>query len=215
MLKKKKHLVQRYSGDKGRLLDIGSGTGYFLKTMKDAGWSISGVEVDDTARSLCLSKFDIEAVPSLKDASVGEHEYDAITMWHVMEHVHDLNGYWETFKNKLSSNGTLIIAVPNPESLDAEYYGSAWAAWDVPRHLWHFRSQDMERLASKHGFHLVTKNPMPLDAYYVSILSEKYQGSNALTSLLSGLFRGWISNLKSRRVEDRSSIIYIFKQKSA
>ena len=212
MLKKKRRLVQKYSVKKGRLLDVGSGTGYFLKSMTECGWTVKGVEVDEAARSLSQSKFNLDVVSTLSDESLNTQKYDVISMWHVMEHVHDLHGYWDCFKERLSHDGSLIIAVPNPESQDASFYGIDWAAWDVPRHLWHFRSQDMERLASKYGFTLVNKTPMPLDAYYVSILSEKYKGSNPMMSLIKGMFRGWISNVKSKRVEDRSSIIYIFKQ---
>lgn len=210
MLRRKKNVVGSLREKPGRLLDIGSGTGYFPHTMRNAGWSVSGVEVDADARQLSISKFDLEVAESFQDADFEKASIDVISMWHVLEHVHGLNDYWKMFDEVLDPNGHLVIAVPNLKSVDAQYYGSFWAAYDVPRHLWHFSHDDMKRLGEKHGFQLYHSLPMPLDAFYVSILSEKYKGSDL--QLLKGLWRGLLSYIKAKDVKASSSIIYIFKK---
>ncbi len=143
----------------------------------------------------------------------GKHEtFDVITLWHVMEHLEALNETWELLQQLLNETGTLIVAVPNCSSYDAEHYGADWAAYDVPRHLWHFTPATMQQLASKHGFIMAARHPMPFDAFYVAMLSEKNLGRSH--SFLRGLRVGamaWLSSLA--RKERSSSMIYVFRKK--
>lgn len=208
MLRRKFNIIQ--NPDKSlphNLLDIGAGTGYFANYAKQKGWEVTGIEVSEAAREHAKSQFGIELLPSeaLQDLDV---KYTAITLWHVLEHVHDLNESLLKIRALLLDNGKLVIAVPNADSIDAGWYGKYWAAWDVPRHLWHFQPKNMEKLLQKHGFVLKKKLSMPLDAIYVSLLSEKYKGSKL--GLLQGFTKGIIAAFWGKLFRNScSSVIYI------
>ena len=191
MLQKKQNLVERFV-KKGSLLDIGTGTGYFIDHMKQAGWNVLGLEPDAGAREYAKKEFGVEVHDIDQLDSIGGNSYNVITMWHVMEHVHDLNSHVDHLQRILKDDGILIVAVPNPLSADANHYGKHWAAYDVPRHLWHFSPKSMETLLGRHGFEIVKMQGMPFDAYYVSLLSEKYKGSSL------GLVRGAISGTSTQ-----------------
>ena len=205
MLNKKLEIVSSFNQNKGSLLDVGAGTGDFLNAAKNDGWSISGVEPNSKARSLANQKKillveDINQLPTQK--------YDVITLWHVLEHVPNLFEYIETLKSLLKENGILIIAVPNYKSYDATYYKEFWAAYDVPRHLWHFSSKGIKKLFAQFNFKLENTLPMTYDAYYVSLLSEKYKNSSF--QKLKALKTGFLSNLKAKHSGEYSSLIYCF-----
>jgi 2-polyprenyl-3-methyl-5-hydroxy-6-metoxy-1,4-benzoquinol methylase len=210
MLARKVRLLNSLQKQKGHLLDIGSGTGYFIHQVKQDGWNVQGIEVSESAKGTCRDKFGIEALDNDELWTLEHRSFDAITLWHVLEHVHDLNEYWAQFHNLLKDTGHLIIAVPNIQSKDSKIYQDHWAALDVPRHLWHFKPSDISLLAQNHGFTLVEMKGMPLDAYYVSILSEKYLGHKL--ALIRGLLNGFRANLLGG-VKDKSSIIYILQKK--
>ena len=212
MMRKKYEWVTGASNKKtGRLLDIGAGTGHFAKYMQDREWEVIGLEPDENARKVAAEKlklhlFSLDTIAKLKP----EH-YDVITLWHVLEHVPDLSATMAQIKTLLMQDGVLFIAVPNHTSRDAGQYGTKWAAYDVPRHLWHFSPLSIEKLLSRHGFKLAQKITMPLDAFYVSMLSEKYKGNNFFgpaSALLSGI-RTLLSGNKD--VNKASSIIYVAK----
>lgn len=175
-LRQKVKNVQRVSGIKnGQLLDIGCGTGAFLHAMQSAGWQVTGLEPDSGARSLAFQLYGLQVKDSQQLYSLPAAQYDVITLWHVLEHIHDLHGYFEQFNKLLKPNGTLIIAVPNYTSKDAAHYQQYWAAYDVPRHLYHFTPASMSQLAGIHAFKLLDIQPMWLDAFYIALLSEQYQ----------------------------------------
>lgn len=213
MLSRKAALVKRVSGlSEGSLLDYGTGTGYFANTMVCQGWKVKAIEKSPQARAFAKKQFglDVEAEHSLKDYP--SMSLDVVTLWHVMEHLEHLNEMWETLHRILKDKGVLIVAVPNPESYDARKYKEWWAAYDVPRHLWHFSPLVMQRFGEKHGFVLEKEHPMPFDAFYVSMLTEKYK-SNEL-SFVKGLWTGtlaWFSALGNK--ERSSSLIYVFRKK--
>jgi 2-polyprenyl-3-methyl-5-hydroxy-6-metoxy-1,4-benzoquinol methylase len=208
-LRSKKNLVEKYTAkSKGDLLDIGAGTGAFAATMQKANWNVTALEPDATARANAKSNFNITLQPSEQLLNLKDESFDVITLWHVLEHVHDLHNYVHRFFSLLKNEGVLIIAVPNYTSYDAREYESAWAAYDVPRHLYHFSPKSMKLLLEKHNFKLKKYKPMWFDSYYISLLSEKYlTGKN---NPLKAFISGSISNLQAvKAMHKSSSIIYI------
>lgn len=212
MLRRKAGLVMRAIGRKeGNLLDIGAGTGYFAAEMKKYGFYVNAVEPDKGARETAARIFGIAEQEPAALASFADDSFDAITMWHVLEHVYRIAEEWQQLHRLLRDNGRLIIAVPNCVSADAAHYGAKWAAYDVPRHLWHFSPRTMRLVAQQHGFRLESVHPMPFDGFYVSMLSEKDRGSSLpfLRGCAVGL-RAWIASLCNK--EKSSSLIYIFRK---
>lgn len=210
-LASKRRLVENASGKKaGRLLDIGCGTGAFLNAIHQAGWTVTGLEPDPGARDKATKRYGL-AVRSIEDLFALEAgSFDVITLWHVLEHVHDLSAYVGEFKRLLAPGGTLLIAVPNYTSGDAAHYGAQWAAYDVPRHLYHFSPASMEKLLAPAGFAVVQKKPMWFDSFYVSMLSERYKAGK--DKLVSAGWAGLRSNLHALGQAERcSSVIYVIK----
>ncbi len=213
MLRKKLQWVKEGAGiGTGKLLDVGAGTGYFAHFMQENGWKVVALEPDATARQVGSEKLKMEILPLEELARQENFSYDVITLWHVLEHVHDIEGYMDHFHSILKEDGHLVLAVPNYTSRDAKHYGFKWAAYDVPRHLWHFSPQAMEQLQLRHGFRIIKKMDMPLDAFYVSMLSEKYR-ENYFFGPVAALLTGLKSYRTGRKNKDRaSSIIYISKK---
>lgn len=211
---KKLQLVMHYSGlKKGRILDYGAGTGAFLNTCKMNGWDASGIEPDADARKVMADKFQISSYPNWKEAKDQNvlHDLDVITAWHVFEHVPDLKETIAELRAALKQKGKLIVAVPNPDSFDAKYYKENWAAYDVPRHLWHFSPADMERLMREQGFKLIKTLPMIFDSFYVSMLSRKYQTGHS--GLANAFMTGLRSNIKANKTgKEFSSQIYVLEK---
>lgn len=211
-LKQKRRLIVKVTEMKqGLLLDVGSGTGAFANEMKQAGWQVTGLEPDVDARSVGKQLYDIELTDINQLYQLPVSVYDAITMWHVLEHVHDLQGYVAKLKLLLKKNGKLFIAVPNYTSKDAAIFGGHWAAYDVPRHLYHFSPKSMKILMEKHGLKVLHCKPMWYDSFYVSMLSSKYK--NGKTNFVTSFFNGLRSNLKAMgNVKLCSSVIYIISK---
>lgn len=208
-LKRKLKLINSFSSEEKNLLDIGCGTGAFLKTAKDDGWEVFGIEPNEKARDIANkscegSVFNIEKLEVFKAQS-----FDVITLWHVLEHLPNLHAQVLILKTLLKPNGTLVIAVPNYKSYDAKYYKNFWAAYDVPRHLWHFSRESILRLFKTVEMKVVNTLPMVFDAFYVSLLSEKYK--NSLLKIIPAFFIGWLSNSKAKRSGEFSSLIYVIK----
>jgi 2-polyprenyl-3-methyl-5-hydroxy-6-metoxy-1,4-benzoquinol methylase len=196
---------------KGEILDIGCATGQFLNYMSEHGWKTTGIEPDEKTRAHAISEYGLQVFPEEKLNTFSNSSFDVITMWHVLEHVSDLNGRMEQLKKLLKSHGTLIIAVPNCEAYDAKKYGEFWAGYDLPRHLYHFTKSDIKLLAEKFGFTIVNVLPMKFDAFYVSLLSEKYKSGKL--RWLAAFWNGIWSNLKSEQNQGHSSLIYVIKIK--
>jgi len=208
-LKQKKRLIEKATGvSRGHLLDVGSGTGAFAHTMKQAGWQVTGLEPDADARAVAKRSYQVDLDDINHFYQLPVSSFDAITLWHVLEHVHDLQGYMAQLKNLLKEKGKLFIAVPNYTSKDAAIYKEFWAAWDVPRHLYHFSPQSMKTLVEKHGMKIEQYKPMWFDSFYVSMLSSKYK--NGKTNLVASFINGLRSNMKTMgNVQRYSSVIYI------
>jgi SAM-dependent methyltransferase len=207
-LRQKKKQIIRHTGlTSGSLLDVGCGTGSFLSVMQQAGWRVHGLEPDENARNLARQKgLHVNPVEHLYELSPAS--FNAITLWHVLEHVHELHPYMDQLRKLLNENGVLFVAVPNYTSNDAAHYRETWAAYDVPRHLYHFSPVSMNKLLSLHRLSVVEILPMWFDSFYVSMLSEKYRNGN----IISALMQGALSNLKTIGNKRRcSSLIYVIK----
>lgn len=192
-LSHKRKLIRSFA-PRGSVLDIGCGTGQFLKHMKDSGYEITGVEPDSSARGIAETTCEQKIHASVDDLSSSQ-QFDVITMWHVLEHVPDLQSTFNNLGRLISDRGLLFIAIPDRESWDAEHYGSFWAAYDVPRHLSHLRKADVEQLLSAHGYQLLSRRPMYFDSYYIALLSEKYHGHGFLSAAFKAILLGTWSNL--------------------
>ena len=208
-LKKKLRLINSFSSEEKNLLDVGCGTGDFLQIAKQNNWNIFGIEPNEQARHIANKKvinsvFEIKQLLKFKPAS-----FDVITLWHVLEHLPNLEDHIVIFKKLLKPKGTLIIAVPNYKSYDATHYKEFWAAYDVPRHLWHFNKTSISKLVSKVSMQVIKIKPMLFDAFYVSLLSEKYK--NGKMNPVKGFLIGMLSNLKAIQSKEASSLIYIIK----
>jgi 2-polyprenyl-3-methyl-5-hydroxy-6-metoxy-1,4-benzoquinol methylase len=205
-LKNKLNLIDSLQPTKGRILDIGAGTGDFLSVAKNDGWKTVGVEPSDKAKAIAKSK----GVSFVAQTSELEnHSFDVISMWHVLEHVPDLDEQIKELKRLLKPTGTLIIAVPNFKSFDAKYYGKFWAAFDVPIHFWHFSKTAIKLLFEKEEMKLEKILPMKFDSFYVSLLSEKYKSGKM--NFIKAFFIGLQSNWKANKDFEYSSHIYILK----
>lgn len=192
-----------------KLLDVGCGTGNFLQHMKMHGWETTGVEPSESAASKARAKKVGSIFQSIDQ--IANQKYDVITLWHVLEHLHEPKKKLESLKGLLEENGTIIIAVPNRESFDAKYYKNYWAAYDVPRHLWHFSQENMKSILNETGFSLTATHPMKLDSFYVSLLSESYKNKNRskILNAVNALRIGLLSNFKARKNKNYSSLIYV------
>jgi len=209
-LKKKLTLVEAHVS-RGTILDYGCGTGMFLNTCEQSGWETFGIEPDSGAAKIA-SEMGLKVygnIPGLQSGAI-QKKFDAITLWHVLEHVTDLPATLGFFKENLKDKGVLIIAVPNYTSYDAQYYKEYWAAYDVPRHLYHFEINSVSKLLGQYGFKFNQTKPMKFDSFYVSMLSEKYKTGSV--KYFGAFMRGLTSNLKAKQAKDYSSVIYVFKR---
>ncbi len=206
----KTNLIKEFSTKNISLLDIGCGTGDFLQYCKSLGWNVKGVEPDEDARKQANSKqISVDSLSFLESTS---EKYDVITMWHVLEHVHNLDERLQQLSSLIKDDGVIIIAVPNLNSWDAKYYKKFWAAYDVPRHISHFSIATISHLFKNHKFNLLKIVPMKFDAFYVSIKSEEYKKKSFIMNLISGTINGLKSNLDAVKTKEYSSLIYVFKK---
>ncbi len=193
--------------NKKSILDIGCGTGDFLTACKKKNWDVVGVEPNENAKSIAEKKLDQKI--NSRISKLGLQQFDVISMWHVLEHIPNLKEYIIELKKKLKPKGILIVAVPNYKSYDAKHYKNFWAAFDVPRHLWHFSKTSIKLLFGEVGMKVTKTIPMKFDSFYVSLLSEKYKhGKNRF---VKSFYIGLKSNLSAISTNEYSSHIYIIK----
>lgn len=213
-LKRKLQIIQAKLKTKGKnlsILDVGSGTGDFLKACLREGYKVSGVEPSEEARRSIPHDDAIKLYAQLADAT--NQQFDVITFWHVLEHIYEIEESIHKVKRLLNEDGFLFIALPNPNAYDAKLYQNIWAAWDLPRHIWHFTKIDMERFANKNGLRIEDIIPMKLDAYYVSLLSEKYRNPQGkLLPMINAFINGIRSNHSAKKTGEYSSLLYILRK---
>ena len=190
-----------------KILDVGSGTGEFLNFFRKKGWEVRGLETDDKAREFAIKNFNCEIDKNIDQTLENKEKFDVITLWHVLEHVYDINVYLSKLKRLLKDGGYIILGLPNCNSYDAKYYKEFWYAYDLPIHASHFTKKDIKKLVHKHNFHSLTIKPLVFDAYYISMLSSKKIGS----SIIKGIIIGWLSNTKAKKNLEHSSLIYVVK----
>lgn len=207
-LRDKVKLIGKFHPAKGKLLDLGAGTGDFLVEAQKHGWAVTGIEPNPKARGIAVSK-GVDFMEGLEQIPTGT--FDVVTLWHVLEHVPDVEQQIRELKRVLKPGGVIVVAVPNFKSYDAKKYGSYWAAYDVPRHLWHFSKTAIKKLFEKESMELVKVLPMKFDSFYVSLLSEKYKTGKM--DFIKGFITGMRSNLKAARTSEYSSHIYVLKKR--
>lgn len=195
---------------KGKLLDIGCGVGDFLVQVKQQGWEVIGLEPSDDAKNIAEKRLGFRPLAPNDSSILSDASFDVITLWHVLEHVDDLKTQTSEITRILKPGGRLLIALPNYQSFDCQYFKEYWAAWDVPRHLNHFSKDTLQKMMISLGFRPVACKKLIWDAFYISYLSEKYQGRSG--ALLKGAWVGLRSNIKARRSGMYSSLVYIFEK---
>jgi len=212
----KRKMIEKNTGMKaGTLLDAGTGIGSFVNEMKQHGWQATGLEPDADARKVAKEQYGLELADTEQFYQLPAGHFDAITLWHVLEHVHYLQNYIQQLKNLLKDNGKLFIAVPNYTSTDAKLYNEYWAAYDVPRHLYHFSPRSMQILMERNGLRILQLKPMWYDSFYVSLLSSKYKNARlpdglGKTNWPAALWNGLRSNLLALGDNRKcSSVIYV------
>lgn len=196
---------------KGKLLDIGCGVGDFLVQVKKQGWEVQGIEPSADAKAIAQTRLGFLPKDPSEYASLEDQSFDVITMWHVLEHVDDLKFQTSELVRLLKPGGRLVIALPNFQSFDCQYYKDVWAAWDVPRHLNHFAPDVVRSIISSEGFQVIDTQRLKWDAYYISYMSERFLGHSL--PLLRGAWVGLRSNKKARRSGMYSSLVYRFQKK--
>jgi len=206
---RKRKLVEKNTGIKaGKMLDVGSGIGSFVSEMKQQGWEATGLEPDSDARKVAKDLYDLKLDDTRQFYQLPADHFDAITLWHVLEHVHDLSKYIQQLKTLLKEKGKLFIAVPNYTATDATIYREYWAAYDVPRHLYHFSPRSMQTLMGKNGLKVLRYKPMWYDSFYISLLSSKYKTGK--TNWFTALWNGLRSNIAAIGDKKKcSSVIYV------
>ena len=215
-VKSKLDLIRKYDQHpEKQILDIGCGTGFFVKSCLDQNWQAMGTEPDKDARTEAQKRSGAPVYASIFEPDLEKKTYTSITMWHVLEHIHRLEETMSWLYQHLAPKGTLFIAVPNPQSYDSQVFGKHWAAYDVPRHLYHFTKDTMEKLLQHYNFAITDLKCMVFDSYYVSLLSNQYKNKSG--RILSSILTGTLSNIKGFGTNphntNTSSIIYIAHKK--
>lgn len=207
MLRYKLSIIRKHQAGK-RILDVGGGIGVFADYVSKKGYISYLTEPNSSARQLAEKK-GIESFSSLNQIEKNTI-FDTVSLWHVLEHVEDLDESLQKYNSLLRENGLMVIAVPNINSFDAKHYGPYWAALDVPRHQWHFTPLGLKNVLRKNGFSFLKSYPLWFDALYIALLSENYKGSKG--AFIKALFIGFFSNFKAFFNGEYSSKIFVFKK---
>jgi len=208
-LKQKTNLIHNHQQGNKNMLDVGCGNGHFLHACKLRGWNTFGMELDAETAERAASLTKQQIYPNLQAIPAGT-QFELVSLWHVLEHVYELEAYFKFFKARIAENGKLLLALPNSESFDAKYFKEYWAAYDAPRHIYHFNPKTIQSIAKKHGFKLVQQRGQIFDSFYISLLSHEYKTGNK--KLIKSFFVGLWSNMVAYfKTGSYSSNIYIFE----
>ncbi len=207
-LSRKVRILEKYCNTEKTVLDFGAGTGDFLFVAQEKGWKIHGVEPNWGARKRASEK-GVNLIAKIPEDH--SDKYDVVTLWHVLEHLPNLEDHVSQLSQLLLPGGTIIVAVPNFKSYDAKHYKEFWAAYDVPRHLWHFSRTSIQKLFASSDMDLIATKPMIFDSFYVSLLSEKYKTGKS--KYLSAFLNGFLSNMKAWNSKEYSSLMYVLKKR--
>ncbi len=208
-LKQKTNLIQGEQKGTKNLLDIGCGNGHFLHACQQDGWNTFGMELDPETAARAAALTGQSIFPNLQ-AIPEEPQFELISLWHVLEHVYEIDAYFEFFKKRINPGGKLLLALPNSKSFDADYFKEFWAAYDVPRHIYHFNPETIQSIAKKHGFKLAKQHGQIFDSFYIALLSHEYKTGSK--KLIASFFVGLWSNLIAYfKTGNYSSNIYIFE----
>lgn len=213
MLKKKVNLLKQYSkGSNEYLLDYGCGTGSFLQAAQKAGYVSTGYEPDKGARNMATQKGVYVESTKNKIFELCNDRFDVVTLWHVLEHLHEFPKILDDFYRIIKSKGLLVVAIPMANSADALYFKKQWAALDLPRHLYHFTPETITASCTKAGFKLIKRKGMPFDSFYISLLSQNERNAKII-SIINAFAIGCMSNFKAIMNKNPwSSEIYIFSK---
>ena len=204
MIQRKKSQILKFYKT-GKILDIGAGTGDFLEAFEDDKWEKFAIEPSEKLHPVFKQK---NILRQNELSNFDDDSFEIITLWHSLEHISNLEHTLLEIKRILKPKGVIFIAVPNHKSYDAKFYKTYWAAWDVPRHLWHFSRTGLKTLFSDYHLKCIQEKAMPFDSYYVSLLSETYRPNGLkVRAFLIGL----LSNLKASINNEYSSITYVLK----
>jgi 2-polyprenyl-3-methyl-5-hydroxy-6-metoxy-1,4-benzoquinol methylase len=208
-LQSKTYWIEPEKKGNKELLDVGCGNGHFLAAAKEKGWNINGVELAPETAARAAKLAGLTIAPSLTEIA-SDKQFQVITLWHVLEHVYEIDEYFQFFKNRLAQDGKLLLALPNPASFDANYFEEYWAAYDVPRHIYHFTPATITALAAKYGFKLKKSRGLIFDSFYISLLSNENKTGNK--RLIHSFFVGLLSNLRAMLGKPNySSNLYLFE----
>lgn len=186
MLKKKFQIIRPFKPELSRILDYGAGDGHFVEYLLQLGKKAEGIEPSEMARHNFEKRNNKKLFAGLNNLEPSQL-FQVITLWHVLEHIHDLNPTMELLLSHLESKGIIVIAVPNQKSIDKKEFGANWAAWDVPRHLYHWDEKSLSCFMEKFGLKRIYINQLPLDPFYIGLVSAKYADKNSLVGLYQGL----------------------------
>jgi 2-polyprenyl-3-methyl-5-hydroxy-6-metoxy-1,4-benzoquinol methylase len=211
LARKHKEIVANSSIKAGaKILDIGAGRGYFLNHMQEHKYVCTGIEQDPDVRQAAIDQFNLNVLPPEELYKLEDKQFDVITLWHVLEHIHDYRGYLDKIKKLLKPDGLLVVALPNPSCSDQYIYKDYWSGWDVPIHLWHFTPQNAKDLMAQYQFKMIDKRKLPFDPFYLSILASKERKDSfpTITGFVNG-FKAYLMSLNN--IDNSTSLTYYFK----
>ncbi len=139
---------------KGKILDVGCGDGLFIYPLKELGWQVYGLEINDEAAQRARARGLNVKTLDLLDSDFPDDFFDVVRMLSVLEHLHHPSKYLKKAYKILKPGGYLIIETPNIESLASKIFGKSWAGLDVPRHLYHFNDKTLKKIISNNGFQI-------------------------------------------------------------
>jgi SAM-dependent methyltransferase len=187
----RRRIVERAVAGPGRILDVGCATGNFLDAMRAAGWRAQGVEPSVEAAAYARERLGLDVLTGrLEDAALPSGAFDVVTLWDVLEHVHEPRATLAEAARLLRPGGALILGLPNPDSLEARLLGPHWIGWDLPRHLNLFRPALLRAQLATMGLP-VERISSPIHGYAVLVMSleQRARARGGSLGALGGLLR--------------------------